>query len=231
MTDEETILEYEMKKSLLLFSGGLDTTTILYQLVEEGIPVQCLIFDYGQQAKKEIQCAIKTCEKLNVKYKIMDISSLEICGELGYGGNIQNKVDIIIPNRNSIFLAIATNYAIRNGCEVVYIGSKLGEDACLDEKYEFIEEYNELNKVSDIKYVPIKAPLIFCDSLNVLEMALDLEVPLVETWSCFGEGNARCGNCRNCEVLPDIVEKLMKDYMSKLDNLRKYKQSFKKPNE
>ena len=52
---EDTITELEMKKSLLLFSGGLDTTTILYCLVHEEIPVQCLCFDYGQQAKQEIQ--------------------------------------------------------------------------------------------------------------------------------------------------------------------------------
>ena len=132
MIDEEDYTEIDMNKSLLLFSGGLDTTTLLYWLVDEGVPVQCLCFDYGQQAIKEIECAKETCEKLHVKYEVMDLKNLNINGDLGKGGNIESLTDIIIPNRNSIFLAIATNYAIMHGCKNVYIGSKLGQKACLD---------------------------------------------------------------------------------------------------
>lgn len=226
MIDEDIIFDYDMKKSLLLFSGGLDTTTILYQLVDEGIPVQCLIFDYGQQAKKEIECAVKTCEKLNVDYEVMDITSLNISGNLGEGGNNRSQTSIIIPNRNSIFLAIATNYAISHNCEVVYIGSKLGAEACYDEKYDFIEKYNELNEVSDIKYIPIKAPFIYYDTIDVLDLALDLEVPLIDTWSCFGNKEYRCGECKNCKALPEILDEYYETFFKKLQNLREYKESF-----
>ena len=223
---EEMITEDEMKKSLLLFSGGLDTTVILYNLVQEEIPVRCLCFDYGQQATTEIKYAIKTCEKLNIKCDVMDIRKLKISGELGHGGNIQNETDIIIPNRNSIFLSIATNYAITHGCEVIYIGSKIGSEACFDEKYEFIEQYNELNKVSDIKYIPIKAPLIFYDSGDVMDLALKMNVPLKETWSCFGNKSEKCGECKNCKALPPIIDMKIAEYTQQLNNLKEYKETF-----
>ena len=223
---EDMITEYEMKKSLLLFSGGLDTTVVLYELVANEIPVRCLCFNYGQQAKTEIEYAKKTCKKLNVQLEVMDIRKIDISGELGQGGNIQNETDIIIPNRNSIFLAIATNYAITHGCECIYIGSKIGSEACFDEKYEFIEQFNELNKVSDIKYVPVKAPLIFDDSSDVIDLALDLNVPLNETWSCFGNKSEKCGKCKNCKTLPTIIDLKIDEYSRKLDNLKQYRKTF-----
>lgn len=227
MIDEEEITEIEMKKSLLLFSGGLDTTTLLYWLVDEGIPVQCLGFDYGQQAKQELNYAKHTCDKLNVKYEIMDLTKLNISGELGKDGNISNKTDIIIPNRNSIFLSIATNYAIKNNCSVVYIGSKLGEVACFDERYEFIEQFNELNRVSDITPIQIKAPFVYYDSKEVIELALDLGVPLSETWSCFGGKKERCGTCRNCKLFPEIIDEEIEKYEKYLKNLNKYRNLLK----
>lgn len=226
MTSYEEITEIEMKKSLLLFSGGLDTTTLLYLLISEGVPVQCLGFDYGQQAKQELEYAKRTCEKLNVKYEIMNLKELNISGELGSGGNIENKTDIIIPNRNSIFLSIATNYAIKNNCDVVYIGSKIGEPACYDEKYEFVEQFNELNKKSDITQIAIKAPFIEYDTTGVIDLALELQVPLAETWSCFGGKKSRCGSCRNCEIFPEILDIEIDKYENYLKNLKEYRNEF-----
>ena len=226
INEEFDITTLDLKKSLLLFSGGLDTTTLLYLLVDEGIPVQCLGFDYGQQAKHELECAKKTCEKLNIKYEIIDLNSLNISGDLGKGGNIANKTDIIIPNRNSIFLAIGTNYAIKNGCDNIYIGSKLGQDACLDEQPDFIEQYNALNMVSDITPVYVKAPFINYSLEEVITLALDLEVPLEDTWSCFGEGDKRCGKCGNCTTIPEVVVELINQQEKQLKNLKKFYDSF-----
>ena len=226
MIDEDIITTIDMKKSLLLFSGGLDTTTLLYWLLDIGVPVQCLGFDYGQQALAELEHAKKTCEKLDVKYEIMDLKKLGINGELGKGGNIGNKTDIIIPNRNSIFLAIATNYAIKNGCDNVYIGSKLGQPACYDEQPPFIEQYNELNKVSDITEVTIKAPLIYMDLLEVLDLALSLGVPLTDTWSCFSNSDERCGMCGNCKTMPEAIDMKIEQYEDYLENLMEYRSSF-----
>lgn len=232
MTNEENsityedITELEMQKSLLLFSGGLDTTTILYMLTQEEIPVECLIYNYGQQAQEEIRHAIKTCQKLHVKYKVMDLKNLEMSGELGDGGNIKNNVDIIIPNRNSVFLSVATQYAIRNGFEAIYVGSKQGVKSCPDETYEFIEEYNYLNMKSDIKYIPIKAPLIMMDTPEVIDQALQLKVPLRETWSCFGNKTERCNKCTNCKIFKEILEMKQEEYQGYVENINTYLKEF-----
>ena len=59
------------KKAVVLFSGGLDSTTLLYHAINEDFDCYCLIFDYGQKHSKEILKAKKIAENLNVKYDIV----------------------------------------------------------------------------------------------------------------------------------------------------------------
>ncbi|MDD4484907.1 MAG: 7-cyano-7-deazaguanine synthase, partial [Methanoregula sp.] len=66
-------------KAVLILSGGLDSTTLLYDLLNQGYDVSALTFDYHQKHKREILCAKATCAKLRVPQKIVDISVL---GEL-----------------------------------------------------------------------------------------------------------------------------------------------------
>ena len=117
-----------MKSVVLILSGGLDSTTLLYKLVDEGYNVTALSFKYGQKGVKELECASRSCEKLNVKHEIYDISS--IVGMLKKSSLVDDendKVDVpkstVVPSRNTILLELATAYAISNGCEEVYYGA------------------------------------------------------------------------------------------------------------
>lgn len=63
-------------KAVLILSGGLDSTTLLYKLLADGYLVDALTFNYGQKHKKEIDCAIAITSRLDVPHQIIDLSTL-----------------------------------------------------------------------------------------------------------------------------------------------------------
>ena len=63
-----------MKKAIVLLSGGLDSSTMLYLAKKKGYKVSCLIFDYAQRHKKEVGCAVKIAKKAKCDYKIVKIN-------------------------------------------------------------------------------------------------------------------------------------------------------------
>ena len=63
-------------KAVLILSGGMDSTTLLYDLIHQGYEVSAVTFDYHQKHKKEIRCAAKTCAKLKIPHKIIGLSVL-----------------------------------------------------------------------------------------------------------------------------------------------------------
>ena len=65
-----------MAKAVLILSGGLDSTTLMYDLLNKGIEVHAVSFFYGQKHSKELECAHALCDKLNVPHKIIDLEVL-----------------------------------------------------------------------------------------------------------------------------------------------------------
>ena len=63
-----------MKKAIVLLSGGLDSTTLLYYAKNKGFDVECLIFNYGQRHSKEIKSAIGIAKHLKCKYYLIKFS-------------------------------------------------------------------------------------------------------------------------------------------------------------
>ena len=63
-------------KAVLIFSGGMDSTTLLYDLIDQGYEVAAVTFDYSQKHKKEIRCAEKTCKKLHVPHTLVNLPVL-----------------------------------------------------------------------------------------------------------------------------------------------------------
>ena len=66
----------KMNKAVLILSGGLDSTTLLYELLDKNFEVFAISFYYGQKHNKELDMVIKTCQKLKVDHKIIDLSGL-----------------------------------------------------------------------------------------------------------------------------------------------------------
>ena len=201
MTSEEILHEItsiDLKPSLLIMSGGLDTTTLLYLLVEKGIPLMVLSFDYGQMAVKEIELAKTHCEKFRIEQKVVKISESYIDGNLGKDGDIYHFDSVLIPNRNSVFLSIGVSYALQHGFERVYYGATKSSPDYADCQPRYVHQFNILNMVSDLREVQIRAPFIDMDKTEIIDLAIDLGVDLTKTWSCYNNTEKPCGVCDAC---------------------------------
>lgn len=199
-------------KVVLILSGGLDSTTLLYYLLNKDKDVVCLTFNYGQKGKKELECAKDICRELNVEHYVYDISSiLDILKFSSLIDEDNSKVEIpqdtVVPSRNTILLELATAFAITNDCKEVYYGAIKGDTIDYqDTTPQFLKQINELNKVNNYKYIPVKAPFIDKEKFEVVKISLELNVPLEKTWSCYLGGDEPCGECFSCKSRIEAIE-------------------------
>ena len=110
-------------KTVLVFSGGLDSTVLLYHLLAEGVDVAALSVNYGQKHLKELAKAEEIARLTNVEQKTIDLTSItEILSnssltdkaiDIPYGHyEEENMKSTVVPNRNMILLSLATAWAI-----------------------------------------------------------------------------------------------------------------------
>lgn len=202
-----------MNNVVLILSGGLDSTTLLYKLLNEGKRVTALTFNYGQKGNKEIECAKNICKELNIEHHVFDISSiLEILKWSSLIDENNNTVErpenTVVPSRNTILLELATAFAISNKLDAVYYGAIKGDVGDYpDTTPEFIEKINELNKVNNYFYIPVFAPFVNKEKYEVVKEAMELNVPLEKTWSCYLGGEEPCGECFSCKGRIEAIKK------------------------
>lgn len=131
-----------MKKAVIILSGGMDSTTLAYDIVKGGKydEVHAISFNYGQVHSKELECAKITAGKLGIhNHHVVDLSCLGDILNSALTGNVpvpegayddENQKLTVVPNRNMIMLSIAAGYAMSIGAEDLYYGAHAG-DHCL----------------------------------------------------------------------------------------------------
>ena len=118
---------------VVIYSGGMDSFTLLHLARARGYKVHALSFDYGQRHVRELECARQVCEELSVPHKVIDIRALS---EVMAGSALTDAVDVpeghyeednmkatVVPNRNMILLSLATGYAVTAGAVAVWYGT------------------------------------------------------------------------------------------------------------
>ncbi len=206
-----------MTKTVLILSGGFDSTTLLYKLLNEGKDVVALSFNYGQKASKELEYAKRTTSKLGIEHFIFDISTiLELLKWSSLIDEDNNKVEApqntVVPSRNTILLELATAFAISNNCNEIYYGAIKGDiNDYPDTTPTFLKQINELNKVNNYEYIPIKAPFINLEKWEVAKIAIQLKVPFEDSWSCYLGGEEPCGKCYSCKTRNEAIIKARKE--------------------
>ncbi|MCD4779683.1 MAG: 7-cyano-7-deazaguanine synthase QueC [Candidatus Omnitrophica bacterium] len=201
------------KKAVVLLSGGLDSTTLLYYALDRGFKAYCLIFDYGQRHKKEILKAKKIAQQTACAYHVAKISLpwqgsslLDKSMRLPYHTSIDPK-DIpstYVPARNIIFLSFAASYAEVIGARGIFIGvNALDYSGYPDCRPEFITAYQQVLKKglkTGVKgqWIKIYTPLIRKTKAQIIRMGLKRHVPYAMTWSCYQGERRPCGTCDSC---------------------------------
>lgn len=186
-------------KSVMVLSWGMDSSTLLYKLKAEWKEVYALSFDYGQKHKKELEYAKKSCEKLWVPHKIVDITSITslisnsaltsdiVMPEWHYAD--ENMKKTVVPNRNMIMASIAIGYAVNIGAEEVALWVHDGDhDVYPDCRPEFIDALNKIAGIANYEKVSIYAPFLWGDKITILKEWIALWVDYALTWTDYDWG-------------------------------------------
>lgn len=200
-------------RAIVLLSGGLDSATTLFLAKSKGYKTYCLIFDYHQRHKKEIQCAVKLAKVTQSPYKIVKIGlpwggSALLDKTIALPKNRQRMTQEIpvtyVPARNIIFLSFAASYAEAVGASVIYIGANAidysGYPDCRPEFYRAFHQVMKRGLKTGVtgQTIRIETPLIRKTKADIIRLGRRLNVPYELTWSCYAGGAKPCGVCDSC---------------------------------
>lgn len=197
-------------KVVVIFSGGMDSFTVLNKALKEGYEVHATSFNYGQRHSKELEYAKRVTTALDIPHKIVDISSIN---ELIQGSALTDDIDVpeghyeetsmlqtVVPNRNMIMLSLAVGYAVSIEAEAVYFGAHSGDHAIYpDCRTQFVEAMNAVCKIANYQSVEIRAPYLDKDKIEILKDGLEMQLDYSQTWTCYNGREKACGKCGACQ--------------------------------
>jgi 7-cyano-7-deazaguanine synthase len=207
------------KKAVIIYSGGMDSTVLLYQLLAEGFEVKALSFDYGQRHIRETLAARAICELVKVPHEVVDLSALAklLPGSSQTDESVpvpeghyaaENMKLTVVPNRNMIMLSVACAHALAMEYGWVAFGAHAGDHTIYpDCRPEFVHAMNKTMSKADWKQVSIVAPFIFMDKGDIAKRGHELCVPFELTWTCYKGEHKHCGKCGACQERKEAFQK------------------------
>lgn len=142
--------------------------------------------------------AKKLAEARDVPYETVNIDA-SVFGVTALTGEGARTSEVIVPNRNAIFLSMATGLAIRDGADAVAIGCHGGDhDIWPDCRVPFLDAMAQVLLVCHTRRIQLLRPFVRMTKLDVTRQALQLGVPIGETWTCYRGGETPCGICVAC---------------------------------
>lgn len=207
--EEPTCLNSEdMKDSILVLSGGMDSTTLLHERKEQ--IALAVTFDYGSKHNaREIECARKNCEMLGIEHLVIPLefmgryfkSSLLIGGEDIPEGHYEddNMKSTVVPFRNGIMLSIAAGLAESRGLKKVMLANHGGDHAIYpDCRPGFVSAMGEAIRQGTYEGIVIDAPYTDITKSDIARIGKKIGVDYSLTYSCYKGGEKHCGKCGTC---------------------------------
>ena len=214
-----------MKDSVIVLSGGMDSTTLLHDCKER--IALAVTFDYGSRHNaREIECARKNCEMFGIEHIVIPLefmgryfkSSLLIGGEEIPEGHYadENMKSTVVPFRNGIMLSIAAGLAESRGLKKVMLANHGGDHAIYpDCRPGFVDAMSEAIKQGTYDGVVIDAPYTNITKSDIARIGKLKGVDYSLTYSCYKGGEKHCGKCGTCvermEALRDAGIELEND--------------------
>ena len=207
-------------KALVLFSGGLDSTTALAKAISlyGRNNVVALSISYGQKHIKEIEASNNVAAYYEVEHIFLDLSKIfefSDCSLLTHSnqevpeGEYSKQLEELdgkplstyVPFRNGLFLSSAAAIAISKGCEIIYYGAHADDsagEAYPDCSPQFTNAINEAIYLGSGKQVKVIGPFVNMHKSDIVKLGLELNVPYNLTWSCYNGHDKACGKCGTC---------------------------------
>ena len=214
-------------KAVILLSGGLDSSTVLYLAKSEGYDCYALSFDYQQRHRRELEAARTIAMAVGVAAHQVVSFDLRL-----WGGSAltDDRVDLpqdrdlaamsesipvtYVPARNTIFLSFALAYAEAIAASRVYIGVNAldysGYPDCRPDYIDAMRSVYRLGTKQGREGDPIEiiTPLIDLKKTEIIQLGDRLGVPWVDTWSCYSGDLVPCGVCDSCRLRLAAFEEL-----------------------
>lgn len=201
---------------MIIYSGGMDSTTLLYKYKEE-ISL-AVTFTYGaRQDRMQTACAQDNCKSLGIEHLIIPLdfmgkyfkSSILEGGEAVPHGayDSENMKSTVVPFRNGIMLSIAVGLAESRGLDTVLIANHSGDHAIYpDCRPEFIDAIGQAAVTGTYVGVRIVSPFCGITKRQVALIGKELGVPFDKTYSCYEGGEEHCGECGTCVERKEALE-------------------------
>ena len=206
------------KKALVLFSGGLDSTTMLAMVKSNGYEITALTINYNQRHVSEIDFSKKSLLQLQINQQIVFDLDLSKIGGSALTDDIPVPIDsndniptTYVPARNTIFLSLASSFAERLNISDIFIGANIidysGYPDCRPEFIKSFEKTINLGTKLGVEgsHFRIHTPLIKMTKAEIIRKGHSLGVDYSLTLSCYNptDSGLACGKCDSCKFRKD----------------------------
>ena len=157
-----------MSSVLVVYSGGLDSYTLLNKAMKKFDRVEAITFNYGQKHNKEIEYAKSNCVELNIKHEVVNLDLENILAGSALVGDIdipegnydkEKMKQTIVPNRNMIMISVAASLVIKNDIEYLWYAAHSGDHEIYpDCRPEFIDKMAAVLEICDYHKIKFEAP-------------------------------------------------------------------------
>ncbi|KHN54015.1 7-cyano-7-deazaguanine synthase QueC [Pectobacterium fontis] len=225
-----------MKRAVVVFSGGQDSTTCLIQALQHYDDVHCITFDYGQRHRAEIDVARELSQTLGATaHKVLDVGLLNELATSSltrdsipvpdYDAYAQGIPNTFVPGRNILFLTLAAIYAYQVGAETVITGvcetDFSGYPDCRDE---FVKALNQAIILGIARDIRFETPLMWLNKAETWALAdyyQQLDTVRYHTLTCYnGVKGDGCGQCAACHLRANGLAQYQKDSAAVMASLK-----------
>lgn len=186
------------QENILLLSGGIESSTLLYQLNQSekasSQSLRGLFIDYGQRAaKQEHRAASAIASQCQIPLTTLDMSKV---GEQ-FRQEQEKKLHIPIPHRNLVALSLALSYASQHQAQSLYIAVNQDDlSAYPSADGDFLQQFRAICQT--LGPIELKTPLVDMTKADIVALGTSLGVPYRDTYSCMLGYDRPCGHCSQC---------------------------------
>lgn len=197
-----------MKDTLMVLSGGMDSTTMLYEYADRIALAVNFVYGSNHNAR-ELECARYNCDKLGIELVVVNLdfvgrlfnSSLLSGADAIPEGNYdsENMKSTVVPFRNGIMLAAAAGLAESRGLSAVMLANHSGDHAIYPDCREaFVKAMASAIYEGTYEHIRLEAPYTNITKTQIAMRGKELGVDYAHTYSCYKGGEKHCGKCGTC---------------------------------